>query len=117
MKLNEPIYIRVLTVTVGLVALAFLITGNGRYYDVLPDPNLSVAAPPPPTPPPMGVPGTPRGFTLTEPPMPSPPVKVGPMNEWTLVANTTFTGVTRREGQLYLTYDPAKKTGKQSCPT
>jgi len=41
----------------------------------------------------------------------------GQISDLELVANATFAGVVRRDGNLYWTYDPAKKQGKQPCPT
>ena len=41
----------------------------------------------------------------------------GPMLDYQLVENATFTGVVRKEGRLYYTYDPTKPRGKRSCPT
>ena len=53
----------------------------------------------------------------TEPKPAAPPVALGPISDFALIENATFTGVTRKEGKLFFTYDPARKHGKQSCPT
>lgn len=34
-----------------------------------------------------------------------------------LVVDATFTGVTRRDGRLYSTYDRSLPRGKRACPT
>ncbi len=51
----------------------------------------------------------------------APPPKIKPIFEEigdsALVANATFTGVVRKGDNLYWTYDPSKKQGKQPCPT
>ncbi|MEW6747392.1 MAG: hypothetical protein AB1486_32070 [Planctomycetota bacterium] len=39
------------------------------------------------------------------------------VSEFQLVEDTTFTGVTRRDGRLYSTYDRSKPAGKRACPT
>ena len=39
------------------------------------------------------------------------------VGERDLVIDATFTGVTRRDGRLYSTYDRSQPRGKQACPT
>ncbi len=34
-----------------------------------------------------------------------------------MVYNSTFSGIVRRDGKLYFTYDRARLSGKQTCPT
>lgn len=54
---------------------------------------------------------------LNAAPQPSPPQISPVVNDWDMVVNTTFTGITRTNGYLQFTYNPATKKGKQSCPT
>jgi hypothetical protein len=39
------------------------------------------------------------------------------ISEVQLVIDATFTGVARRDGSLYSTYDRSQPQGKRSCPT
>ena len=112
--MNESRYVRCASVCGLGVALLLLAMGSGRSYSVSPDPNLQVELPP------VSEPSfEPPSFAPRKPFAPPPPIEpsVSALNDWRLVENTTFTGVIRREGQLYLTYDPAKKRGKRACPS
>lgn len=46
----------------------------------------------------------------------TPPV-FQPHPDWKLIVDTTFTGIVRKAGKLYFTYDPSKPIGKRKCPT
>ncbi|MBX7256242.1 MAG: hypothetical protein K1Y02_07755 [Candidatus Hydrogenedentes bacterium] len=37
--------------------------------------------------------------------------------DWQMVIDSTFGGVTRKDGKLYSTYDRAESRGKRACPT
>ncbi len=37
--------------------------------------------------------------------------------DWQLTIDATFTGVVRKDGKLYSTYDRSAPRGKRSCPT
>ena len=37
--------------------------------------------------------------------------------DWQMVVDSTFGGVTRKDGKLYSTYDRAASGGKRACPT
>lgn len=37
--------------------------------------------------------------------------------DWQMVVDSTFGGVTRKDGKLYSTYDRAESRGKRACPT
>jgi hypothetical protein len=39
------------------------------------------------------------------------------ISEAEMVIDTTFTGVTYRDGRLFSTYDRTEKGGKRACPT
>lgn len=39
------------------------------------------------------------------------------LSDRNLVVDATFTGVERRNGRLYSTYDRSQPRGKQACPT
>jgi hypothetical protein len=93
------------------LALALLHFGGQRRYQVYYDRSSE--------PPPVFVPSTigqaPDGTEFTAPSLPRPLFAL--INDGALVVNTTFTGVVRRNGNLYWTYDPSEKQGKQACPT
>ncbi len=40
-----------------------------------------------------------------------------PISEYQLIIDATFTGVARRDGHLYSTYDRAAPPQKRACPT
>lgn len=109
--MSEPRYIQV-TATVCLsLAAAFIAMGSQRSHHIKPDPNAKFE------PPPMSAPGF-APFDPTHLPAPKPlPPEAALIDDWTMVANTTFTGVTRQDDVLYYTYDPSKPRGKRSCPT
>ena len=99
------------------VALVLLVTGSRRVHEIEPSPDV-VSAAGKPAASPFEVPSfAPR----PEIPPPPPPSASAPgtatLSDLGLIENTTFTGVIRKEGQLFYTYDPAKKRGKRSCPT
>ena len=112
--MKESRYVRFASV-VGLgTALLLLAMGSGRTYSVNPDPNLKVELPP------VSEPRfEPPSFAPRKPFIPPPPVEVSlsGLSDWRLVENTTFTGVIRKEGQLYFTYNPLQKRGKKACPS
>jgi len=97
------------------LALALLIVGARRTHWVMPDPTPKAApqvtiiqpelvdpyigAPPPFLPPPSAMPSQ------------------HALSDLRMVEAATFTGVIRKDGQLFLTYDPTAQRGKQSCPT
>jgi hypothetical protein len=96
-----------------LVALVLLVVGAQRRHTVLPDETIK------PPPPPVSEPSFGKSFAPPpEPkPDPEPPAARGPISDLALIENATFTGVTRKDGQLFFTYIPTQKRGKQSCPT
>lgn len=99
------------------MALVFLGVGSRRAYEVQPSPDVVHAAAKP-SPPPWEMPSfAPRAEIPPPPPPAAPNPAVASISDLSLVENTTFTGVTRREGRLTFTYDPTQKRGKRSCPT
>lgn len=96
------------------LALALLVLGGGRAYQVYQNPALQ---------PPAGESVTlPTGETLTvpesQPDEPSfPKLTALSISDSQLVENATFTGVIRSDHLLYFTYDPTKPRGRQACPT
>jgi hypothetical protein len=109
--MNEPRYIRVMAMGCLSLGLVFMAMGSRMAYDVKPDPNAKVELPPVSAP----------NFVPLDPdklPAPKPlSAEQASINDWTLLANTTFTGVARRDDGLHYTYDPAQSRGKRSCPT
>jgi hypothetical protein len=112
--MKESVSIRLAAAILLLAALGFIAVGSGRTYEVLPD--EAVMKPPPPIFNPSQFGQPPFGSPEWKPP-PDPPKMPGPMLDYQLVENATFTGVVRKEGRLYYTYDPTKPRGKRSCPT
>lgn len=113
--MKEPLAIRIGSFALLLSAGFMLLTGSVWRRQVLPDPSTK-----PPARPPLSLPSfvTAPLITTPEPAQAAPAVATAQsISDFDLVRNATFTGVTRRDGQLYLTYDPAQKRGKQSCPT
>jgi hypothetical protein len=111
---KEPGIIRTLSFAFLLGALAMLVIGGQLRHVVLADDTIK------PPPPPVSEPnfGAPQSAPPFVPPPPSQPAAaLGPISELALIENATFTGVTRKDGKLFFTYDPTKKRGKQSCPT
>jgi len=99
------------------VALVLLVTGSRQVHEIEPGPDV-VSAAEKPAASPFEIPSfAPR----PEIPPPPPPSAAAPstanLSDLGLIENTTFTGVIRKEGHLYFTYDPTKKRGKRSCPT
>ena len=39
------------------------------------------------------------------------------ITDWQMVVDSTFSGVARRNGKLYSTYDRSQPVGKRACPT
>ena len=109
--MNEPQYIRVVATVCLSLAAAFIAMGSQRAHPIKPDPNVKIE------PPSVSAPGF-APFDPSKLPAPKPlSPEAALIDDWTLVANTTFTGVTRKEDGLFYTYDPAKSRGKRSCPT
>ncbi len=111
--MNEPRYLKILASGLAAVALALLVAGACRSYTLHPDPDLQVDLPPVSEPvfidPSKPVP--PKA-----PPPPPMPAEVA-MSDIQILENTTFTGVVRKENQLYYNYNPLVKRGKRGCPT
>jgi hypothetical protein len=111
LKPQSAIYQKVLSWAMLVVALALLYAGSRCfhqvYYDPTAEPPAAVAAP--------TIENSPDGETFTIPAPPKPLFEQ--ISDSDLVANATFTGVVRRDGRLYWTYDPSQKQGKQACPT
>lgn len=105
---------RILSTGLLLIALVLLAIGARRAYPVYP---ADTGQPPPP----IFIESNMGGSQFVPPGIVVPPIRVPPepvpMRDWQLVRNATFTGVTRRDGRLCLTYDPSQNRGKRSCPT
>ncbi len=54
---------------------------------------------------------------MPEEPKPTPPPGPVQISDWEMIYATTFTGVVRKDGKLWLMYDPSAPAGKQACPT
>jgi hypothetical protein len=99
------------------VAVVLLVTGSRRMHEVEPSPDV-VSAVEKPSANPFEVPSfAPRPEIPPPPPPPEAVPSTANLSDLGLIENATFTGVIRKEGHLYYTYDPAKKRGKRSCPT
>ena len=100
---------------VGGVALAMSIAlvtfGARKTYTVYPDPTIPVELPP------VSIPDFSKPSFAPPKAAPELPPSEYTIKEWGFIENTTFTGITHKEGKLYFTYDPTKKRGKRSCPT
>ena len=109
--MKEPRYIKVLA-TIGLsLGIGFLTLGARRSHAVNPDPNAQFELPP------VSAPNF-APFDPSKMPAPKPLVEeYALISDWTLLENTTFTGIARKDGGLVYTYDPKKARGKRSCPT
>jgi hypothetical protein len=111
--LKEPVSTRIASIALLLTALLLLLAGGLRRHAVLPDPAAKPASPPP-----LSIPSFVTAPVITSPePAAAAPAEPQSISDLTLVQNATFTGVIRRDGQLFFSYDPAQKHGKQSCPT
>jgi hypothetical protein len=96
-----------------MLAVGLLVAGARQTYQVFPDPDLPVELPP------VSIPDfTQPSFAppkAVEPPPPKPTEYL--INDLRMVENTTFTGVAKKDGKLWFTYDASAKRGKRSCPT
>ena len=109
--MKEPRKIQVLATVCLSLGVAFMAMGSRLAYEIKPDPNAKVELPP------VSMPNF-APFDPAKIPMPKPLSQdYASIDDWTLLANTTFTGVTRKDDVLFYTYDPAKTRGKRSCPT
>jgi len=111
---------RIASIAALVAAVALLAIGGIRVFVVQPAEGAGqemVDSPPLPTPPPF--PGAPVAFPPPPPPpAPSAAAEAQQISDRILVANATFSGVERQDGELRFTYDPsAPSTGKRACPT
>ena len=109
--MKNTLHQEILSWTVFALALALLYFGCRCRYDVYYDQNSQ----PPPILAPLAVGDAPDGTELAPPSLPAPSSEQ--ISDSDLMVNATFTGVVRRDGNLFWTYNPAEKQAKQACPT
>jgi hypothetical protein len=119
--MKEPRYISVLSWAGLGVAVVLLTLGAKRDYPVHPDENQKNEVVPVSLvheggPPPEAGLGPPL-MVVPDPPATAPGPLIRSLSDLKMVENTTFTGVIRKEKELFFTYDPTKKGGKRACPT
>ena len=109
--MNEPRYIKVVATICLSLGISLLVLGTRRSHAVNPDPNAKIE----------WIPVSDPRFAPFDPAKLHAPKPLAEeyasINDWTLLENTTFTGITCQDGRLYYTYDPKKARGKRSCPT
>ncbi|MCX7015475.1 MAG: hypothetical protein NTW86_23465 [Candidatus Sumerlaeota bacterium] len=120
--MNESLRRNILSVPALIIALALLLIGALRSYEVQApasaNPTPAARAPMPPfvVAPDGSV--LPPGFPAPAPPKVTPaPPRIETIRDPMLVINATYGGVTRKEGALVFTADPSSRQGKQACPT
>ncbi len=116
--MKESAFQKSLTIAGILLAIALIVVGANRSYEVEPFiPELAEEEPEQwePT-----IEFSETGemiVVMPEPPKATPVPQPVQISDWEMIFATTFTGIVRKDGKLWLMYDPSAPAGKQACPT
>ena len=119
--MNDSAFQKSLTVAGILLAIALIAVGAKRSHEVepfVPEPSAGAEEDPSEWEPTISFSdtGEPIFIVPEEPESPPAPEPVQ-ISDWQMIEATTFTGIVRKDGKLWLTYDPSQPAGKRACPT
>jgi hypothetical protein len=116
--MNDSAFQKSLTAAGLLLGIALIVIGARRSYEVepfVPEPAAGAEEDPSQFEPTIEFSDTGEMIVVfPEEHLPPEPVRIG---DWQMIEATTFTGIARKDGKLWLTYDPSQPAGKRACPT